>query len=493
MKLSKNIILLVATLICTSCLEKYPSDSLLESDSMHTLSDAEQVLNGIYAAMKSSNLYSGSMVLAQDIQADLVYAVDGFSNSYGDFWDWDITPDNSTITGVYAALYGIIGRCNFYLEYAPRVEASIVKEEDFAYFDLYMGEVYFARALAYSELARIFCKAYSAESADQANGGMVLSTSYSKPAVAIRSTLRETYDLILSDLALAASLINSDEADAIYFTQGAVESLYARTYLYMGDWEKAIDYSSRVIGRDIYSLASSSEINRESGLSYLEHLWGYDSGDEVIWKVGMTINSYGGALGSVFLNYNYVNYLPDYVPAAWALNAYAQDDARYGAYFSSTTTGYPHGLTWPLIFKYKGNYSFLNNNILYVHKPKVFRLAEQYLIRAEAYAQKGNYTAASADLTTLTLARVGAGSVTLNASNWLERISQERVKELYVEGFRLSDLKRWNMGFKRTAQLHTVEGNNRLEIKAGDHRFVWPFPSHEIEAPGSQIVQNQGY
>lgn len=62
-----------------------------------------------------------------------------------------------------------------------------------------------------------------------------------------------------------------------------------------------------------------------------------------------------------------------------------------------------------------------------------------------------------------------------------------------MEGFRLSDLKRWNMGFERDAQLSTVEGNNELEIEAGDYRFVWPIPNHEIEAPGSQVVQNDGY
>ncbi len=495
MKKIKYILLLVATTLCfASCLDKYPSDSLLESDSMQSLSDAEQTLNGIYATMKSSYLYSGSMVLAQDIQADLVYAVDGFSNTYGDFWDWDITPDDSTITGVYASLYAIIGQCNFYLEYADRVESSIIDESDFADFDLYLGEVYFARALAYSELARIFCEAYSEESADIEHGGMILSTSYSEEAVAIRSTLRETYELILSDLAMAAELINSDYADAIYFTEGSVEALYARTYLYMEDWDNAIDYSSRVIARtDVYDLARCDAGNSDSGYTELYHMWRYDSSDEVIWKVGMTINSMGGGLGQVFLNYNYVSYLPDYVPAAWVLNSYSSSDGRYGSYFASATTGYSHGLTWPLVVKYMGNDEFLASNILYVQLPKVFRLAEQYLIRAEAYARNARYDLASSDLSTLTAARCGSGTLTVNSSNWLETISDERTKELFMEGFRLSDLKRWGMGFEREAQLNSVETNSDLVIEAGDYRFVWPIPNHEIEAPGSQIVQNPGY
>ncbi len=497
MKRIQYIILFATMALSTSCLEKYPSDSLLESESMQTLSDAEQALNGIYSTMKSSYLYSGAMVLAQDIQADVVYAVDGFSNTYGDFWDWDITADDSTITGVYASLYAIVGQCNFYLEYADRVENSIIEEEDFAEFDLYTGEVYFARALAYSELVRIFCKAYTEEIADEANSGVVLSTSYSTSDVAVRSTLRESYDLILSDLTKAAELINTDYADAMFFTEGAVEALYARIYLHMQNWDSAIDYSSRVIDRsDVYALATS-DYNYDSTYTYhdIAYMWHYDSSYEIIWKVGMTINSMGGALGTVFFNYNYSAFYPDYVPAAWVLNSYDSSDARYSTYFNFEDygTGYSHGLAWPMVYKYWGNESFIASNILYTSMSKVFRLAEQYLIRAEAYAQNGNYTSASADLTTLTTARVGSASYNLTSSNWLETISTERTKELFMEGHRLSDLKRWNMGFEREAQTSTVETNSDLVIEAGDYRFVWPIPNHEITAPGSQVVQNEGY
>ncbi len=146
------------------------------------------------------------------------------------------------------------------------------------------------------------------------------------------------------------------------------------------------------------------------------------------------------------------------------------------------------------MIKYLGSEEFLAYNILYVNKPKPFRLAEQYLIRAEAYAQSGNYSKAASDLTTLRSARYSTyGTASITADNWLEQISNERAKELYMEGFRLTDLKRWNMGFTREAQTSTQDSANTLSIEAGDYRFVWPIPLHEIEAPGSQIEQNPGY
>ena len=125
-------------------------------------------------------------------------------------------------------------------------------------------------------------------------------------------------------------------------------------------------------------------------------------------------------------------------------------------------------------------------------KPKPLRLAEQYLIRAEAYCQKGRYADASSDLAALNQAR-GGKAATLNASNWLDVISDERVKELYMEGFRLHDLKRWNRGFERVHQAYTQPEGSTKKIEAGDYRFVWPIPQNDIEAPGSEIIQNKGY
>lgn len=127
--------------------------------------------------------------------------------------------------------------------------------------------------------------------------------------------------------------------------------------------------------------------------------------------------------------------------------------------------------------------------------PKLFRLSEQYLIRAEAYCNlpTPNYSAASKDLTTLRAKRFsgGAGAITVSSSNWLQTISEERVRELYMEGFRLNDLKRWHMGFERTPQTNSLAEGSSLKIEADAPRFVWPIPRHELEAPGSEIEPNE--
>ena len=104
------------------------------------------------------------------------------------------------------------------------------------------------------------------------------------------------------------------------------------------------------------------------------------------------------------------------------------------SFFQIFSTGYSHGLSWPLLIKYLGNEEFTSAQILHVSMPKVLRLSEQYLIRAEAYVQlaQPDYGRAGKDITTLRMARYSTygGSTALSASNAMEVIEAERVNRL---------------------------------------------------------------
>ena len=478
----------------SSCLEKIPGDYIPEEEGMKTFNDAEQILTGIYTAYMSSALYSGYLTLCPDIQADLVYGVNGNTNTMGTLWQWDIRSTNQEIEAVYGSLYKVIGRCNFFLDKVDDLRSSLTDDESIAYLDFYTGQVYCARALAYSELIKCFCKAYDPATAEQ-ELGVVLADTYFGEAPKTRASLYDSYQFVLEDLKKAEELLDADNDwyNKAYFTNAAAHAIHARVALYMQDWDTAVSESSVLIDSDVFALASARSYY-SGNQTYLDWLWTNDSSFEVIWRIGFTETSIGGALGSVFLNFNvdYTYYYPDYVPAQWVLDLYGQGDMRYYAYFAQAQTGYSHQLTWPLLVKYYGNESLLEKLIYHVNMPKPLRLAEQYLIRAEAYCRRGEYSAASSDLTTLSESRYSSGgALSVNASNWLQTISDERVRELYMEGFRLHDLKRWNMGFQRTPQSQTQPEGSSLKIEAGNPLFVWPIPNHEIASPGSQIQPNE--
>lgn len=496
-KLKLYIMAAAATVLSASCLDKYPNDAIPSDQAITSVEEANQAVIGIYAAWKSPYLYSGNLTLLPDIQADLVYAVNGYSNIYGDIWRWNIQPTNTDIEAVYGSLYSVIGNCNFLLEAVEKLELTITDESDYEKLQQYKGEAYFSRALAYSELIKCFCKAYNKNTAEK-ELGVVLVSSYSNAGEMKRASLAASYQFVLDDLARAAELLKPEEDntfqfyDSPYFSYYAVEALYARVYLYMGEYQKAIDYSTDIIESEKFALSSAST-SISSSDTYYSYMWNYDSSTEIIWKVGFTATSYGGKLGQIFLNYDYTSYLPDYVPGSKVLALYDANDNRYTTFFANAQTGYPHGLVWPLVTKYKGNQEFYaTNQLLYVNMPKVFRLSEQYLIRAEAYGWLGKYGDAANDLTTLRQARYSTyGSTSLSADTWLDEISNERVRELFMEGFRLNDLKRWHRGFQRVQQTQTLSNGSSLEIKADDPLFVWPIPQHELDAPGSQIEPNE--
>lgn len=494
MKILKWATVAAAVFCMNSCLEKLPGDFILEEEAMSTLADAEQTLTGIYSAYMSGALYSGYLTLCPDIQADLVYAVQGNTNQYGTLWRWDIRSTNSEIEAVYASLYRIIGRCNFYLDQVNKLRESLTDDEDIQYLDYYTGEVYCARALAYSELLKCFCKAYDPATADS-ELGVVLADTYFGEKPAKRASLKESYEFVIRDLEKAEEMLDeeNDYYDAPYFTNASAHAVHARVALYMQEWDAAISHSSTLIDSDAFALATArSYVNANQ--TYLQYLWTNDTSFENIWRIGYTVTSYGGAQGSVFLNFtnDYTYYYPDYVPAQWVLSLYGAGDMRYDAYFANAQTGYSHQLTWPLLIKYYGNEALMQNLIYHVNMPKPLRLAEQYLIRAEAYCEKGNFGAASADLTTLRQSRYSnGGNISVNAGNWESTISDERVRELYMEGFRLHDLKRWGKGFERTPQSQTQSEGSSMKIEAGNPLFVWPIPNHEIVSPGSQIQPNE--
>ena len=118
------------------------------------------------------------------------------------------------------------------------------------------------------------------------------------------------------------------------------------------------------------------------------------------------------------------------------------------------------------------------------------RLAETYLLRAEAYWRAGNTNAAAADINVVRQ-RAKATPVTSADVN-LDLILDERARELYIEDFRLNTLMRVG---KLTEYLmkynpNVVKGGYQL----GEYLNRFPVPNSEIEAnKEGGLVQNDGY
>ena len=162
--------------------------------------------------------------------------------------------------------------------------------------DQYCGEAYFARALAYSELIKLFCKSYESDEEAANELGVVLTLHY-KGDEPMKRASEDSYALVLSDLDKAADLLKLEEDynpttrwrpfNTTYFNEYTVHALRARVALYMRKWDDAIKYASKVIDSNYYVLSSVNQYV-SNGVNYYQYMWTSDNSTEAIWKVGFT-------------------------------------------------------------------------------------------------------------------------------------------------------------------------------------------------------------
>lgn len=268
-KIKTYIVLAAVALSVSSCLDKYPENAIPSDQAIQTVNDVDQAVIGIYDAFKSSALYSGNLTLLPDIQTDLVYGVNGNTGVYGSIWRWnDILSNDKDIESVYAALYEVIGRCNFLFDNLEKVCAKVTEEDDLDKLDQCAGEAHFARALAYAELIKLFCKPYESDEEAANELGVVISRHYRGDEPMVRASLKDSYQFVLDELDLAAEGLALDEDeepssttlfDSPYFNEYTVYALRARVALYMKKWDEAVKYSTKVIDSGYYQLSSCNE------------------------------------------------------------------------------------------------------------------------------------------------------------------------------------------------------------------------------------------
>lgn len=205
---------------------------------------------------------------------------------------------------------------------------------------------------------------------------------------------------------------------------------------------------------------------------------------------------------AVYLGYNPASqkYIPDFIPSQWVIDLYDDADIRKDVYFEQKPVNLQgEDFTLTLVNKFPGNPElFTDANTNYQHAPKVFRIAEMYLIAAEAA-----YNIPGSDaLTPLNTLRESRGLNSLagvSGSALLQEIKNERLRELAFEGFRLFDLKRWGEGFERRDPQNTdalSPGNDfyELSVQASNNKFVWGLPSNDISInPNLSDQQNPGW
>lgn len=475
----KLVALSLLTVSVASCeMDQYPTDSIPNEESWESLSDAANFNVGVYAYLRSLAPLAWTEA---DIQADYFQPGLGYGNRNGQIYTWQFTSGEDAMASSWATPYAAISNCNNFLNNCDAI--ALESQADSLEMQKYKGEAYFVRAYAYFQLAIRFCKDYEPETANEDLGLPIVTTVdiNAKPA---RSNMQTTWDFIKSDVAQAAAFITNDDPSGNDITKQAIKALRARIALWTHDYDGAIAYADSLIQDGNFALATDSATYSD--------VWLYDTGSEIIWQpVNNTDerNSWGD-----YLTYNALTgtYSPDWIPSQATYDMYGDGDYRKGIFFQEQTVTENNTTAEgiQLFAKYPGNPNLRkSSDSEYTHynAPKMFRIAEQYLIAAEAAYRKGETQLAQDYLNALREAR-GESATSTTGDNLFNNIKMEWKKEFIGEGQRIFGLKRWHDGMTRDPETQNggiimtsaQDINIGLSVTSDNIRFVWEISTHDL-------------
>lgn len=459
-------ILIIASLFAISCsksfLELTPQQAVAETEALTNLEDFKSAITGIYNKISGSEYYGRYMILIPDVMADNVKQ-NAQANRIEDYAEHIVRVSDGDANNLWTTMYEGINAANAIINSDAMVADAVIDQQEHI-----IGEAHALRGLIYFDLVRLFAQHYSFTT-DAGHPGVPIITSFDSANEPTRNSVREVYDQIIADMTTALSLMKTESrsGNSNTLSSTAVKALLARVYLYKEDWNNAEALATEVIGSGDYSLISNA--------NYYD-LWTTDNSSESIFEISMTEADNVGNNGIAGL------YLPeifgDYLPSNDVVSLYEPGDARLSTFEED-----------PLLIGDYAPYRMIKYpDVNGFDNVKVMRLAEIYLIRAEARSQLSNNTGAQDDLDIVHQRALPSAADNSDTGQALQdAILLERRLELAFEGQRLWDLMRTKQDIIRTQCTSEI-----CTIPYGSNSVILPIPQSETDA-NPNIEQNPGY
>ncbi len=427
MKKILSLFIITSSLLVHSCTSLdldglAPINSIPADGAITNLNSALAAVNGMYDEMQGDD-YDKWLVLAQIYSDEAVFT--GTFPTRFEFNNLNVTTNNGTNATVFTSFYDCINVANNIIELIPEVEDPTLTDE---LKNSFVGEARFIRALNYWHLTEYYGDVPLVLSPTREVGEVLNVPNDPKSKI---------YEQIINDLLFAQANItntNTNRATAL-----AAQALLARIYLYQGDWNNALTEAVNVLGQD-FDLTQFPYLEDE--IFFL----GYNTADGNSLAFWYGPEEFGGR--------------QDAAPSAKLLNAFEAGDLRRDLSVDDSQT------LSQFIFTTKYNdYGAAGTN---TDPVRLIRHAELVLIAAEAAAEQGFFDTAN-KWYNMVRARAGLPAKTLDASNYVDLILQERFVELSFEGpHRFLDLRRRG----RAAQ--EIPGYQSCND-------IWPIPQREID------------
>lgn len=425
---------------CKKYLEEVPNNALPSTSSITDASTARAAIIGAYDRLQG--YYASSYPTLGTITTDNVI----FNGTLSEYLQLDqnaIPTDNVITVSAYQGIYRTINSANSVIAYVPAVTDPLLTAGEK---NKIVGEAYFIRALSYFDLARGW-------------GGVQLQLKPTSDLSVLtgikRSTLDQTYDQVLADLIQAEQLLPEDATTRNRAQKSAARALRARLHLYRKQWAEAENYATQVISNTKYSLVkpykSFFTAPFQTAESVLELAYSVNDRNSY-WNLW-----YPSSSGGQFT-------LKPSDALIAKLNNPAIGGSRNSLIAGSGATVY--GVLY-------------NTTATSTDPSYLIRIAELYLIRAEARAQQNKLADAVADLNAIRARADVAATTATTQPAIIQEIEDENGIEFAFEAHRWFDL-------VRTERAGIILGITNRNF------WLFPIPYSDVQSD-PDVTQNPGY
>jgi hypothetical protein len=429
-----------------------PQNQLVGKSVFNDVSTANASLADIYARMREGGMVSGIESGLSSLMGNYADELSfyGPNDQLMQFNNHTLVPSNSLVANLWNTTYSQIYATNALLE-GTQKSSNITGADK----NRLIGEALFIRAYLHFYLVNIF-----------GSVPYITTTDYNSNSVAVKLPEQEVYARIKEDLVQAQNILPETYPTNVNVrpNKAVVTALMARVYLYTENWSQAEIAASAVINNPLYTWQENPANVFLKG------------SPEIIWSLHPGIAGLNTKDARTFVFTSGPPIRP--VMSENLLNAFEPGDLRKQYWTRTITKGTN---SWSHAFKYK----LIVNTGTSIEHTILFRLAEQYLIRAEARLHLGDLVGAKKDLNKIRT-RAALSETTANTNqSILDAILQERRIELFLEqGHRWFDL-------KRTDRAAAVLGLVKPQWQ--DTQVLLPLPENEILLNGNLLPQNPGY
>lgn len=496
--------LVVSSLSFTGCEDDYlneqPTDAVSDVTVASSLENLYMAVNGIQRKLISQDGSSQGQGgepgfgYSRDAQSDDT-VFDVVANSWHrDLvrWNSQANPSSTYTVVPWRVYHQRVLNANFILKALE--ESQNAERSGEALYKQVKAEALAFRAHSYFMLVQTYAKRYVKGGDNSALGVPYRMEPTTDPAA--RNTVEEVYRNINADLDEAINLMNGTKLqvdDYNHFNSASLNGLKARVALAQQDYDSAASYASKAIDyaeADGAALMTPAQIASAPEKTIFSDIT--SNTNEAIWAAmtqdDQTIYFYS------FYAYMSWNYSSTAIrQAVRRINSKLYDtmsetDARRAWWDPSGEMEVP--LTTFKKQPYQNRKFTARSSGNAVGEYAFMRLAELYLMKAEAEARSGNYSAAQATFTKFQQTRDPEYQGTNNTGDALiKEIMNSRAIELWGEGFSWTDHKRLGEGIDRTDSNFDPAVCTVLTIDPSDNRWQWAIPQQEMNS-NPLMVQN---